>query len=376
MIHGPLCGRIANVERLRRRDEREQARADTNQHARPTPGVATVLSLQRAVGNHAVSAMLMRYSLEGPWNKGDPVHEVLTLRAIKDALAQLESERRTAGSLLGGVDASGIPELTSAKGHNLAPEKDIHVSAQQFIRGVIWPDDPKGLLFDKPEGTTDYSSGAAWYEEFDEDEKDDPGALTARSHFGDLQFFHAMASTEGETPGETKAKIEKWSRFLADVSTGRIDPNKTVEEFGTAKELFPSQATLTIKRLFGHAKATDVDVRQRAAGALMHLIQDSHAKGHVDRDAKTGHIKEFHAYGKQDHAKHGEHDGWAKGKNLGERIKNTAGAERAIEKCMKVLVMLDQGAKTDDVVAFLDAEVLKLAPDARAAGAGSEFEKR
>jgi hypothetical protein len=332
-----------------------------------------VFALQRSAGNRAVSRMLMRYELEGPWNKGDPVHEVLALRAIKDALTQLECTRT--GSLLGGVDASRIPELSSMRGHNLKAHKDIDVSAQQFIRGVIWPDDPKGLLFDEPEGTRDYSSGAAWLEEFDEDEKDDPAALTARSHYGDRQFFHAMASKEGEKPGETKARIKQWARFLADVSTGRIDPDRTVGEYTTSRELFPAQSELTIKALFGHAKASDVEVRQRAAGALMHVIQDSHAKGHTERDPKTGRIKEFHAYGRQDHHAHGAHDAWAKGKNLGERIRNTAGAERAIEKCVKVLVMLDQGARTEDVIRFLDAEVLRLAPDARAAGPGAEFDK-
>jgi hypothetical protein len=341
--------------------------------AAPVTGGAELLALQRTAGNRAVTAMLQRYSLEGPWNKGDPVHEVLTLRAIADALAKVKAEGKTAGSLLGGVDTKGIPELSSKKGHNLAPQK-LNKSLHQFIRGVVWPDDPKGLLFDEPSGLTNYSSGAAWYEEFDIDEIGDPAALIARSHYGDLQFFHAMASSDGEKPGETKAKITKWSRFLIDVSTGRIDANKTVAEFSTAKELFPSHTTLTIKALFGYAKASDDEVRQRAAGALMHMIQDSHAKGHAERDA-SGDITEFHAYGSQDHAQHATHDAWASGADLGKRIKNTAGAERAIEKCKDVLVLLDQGASTDDVLKYLDAEVLKLAPGATAAGPGAGLEK-
>jgi hypothetical protein len=341
--------------------------------APPATNADHVLALQRTAGNRAVSAMLQRYSLEGPFNKGDPVHEVLTLRAIKDALTQLKDQGKKPGSLLGGVDTKGIPSLSSKSGHNLAPEK-LNKTLHQFIRGVIWPDDPKGLLFDEPSGLTDYSSGAAWYEEFDVDEIGDPAALIARSHYGDLQFFHAMASSDGEKPGETKAKIAKWSRFLIDVSTGRIDANKTVAEFATAKELFPSHTTITVKELFGYAKASDDEVRQRAAGALMHMIQDSHAKGHAEREA-SGEIKEFHAYGGQDHAQHGAHDAWAGGADLGKRIKNTAGAERAIEKCKDVLVLLDQGASTDDVLKYLDDQVLKLSSAATPAGPGTGLEK-
>lgn len=31
-----------------------------------------------------------------------------------------------------------------------------------------------------------------------------------RSHYGDLQFLHAMASEEGIHPGATRAKILDW----------------------------------------------------------------------------------------------------------------------------------------------------------------------
>jgi hypothetical protein len=334
-----------------------------------------LLALQRAIGNRAVGAMLMRDQIEGPWNLKDPVHEVLTLRVIKEALDRIAAEGWTAGGLLGGVDATGIPELSSKKGHNLAPEKHINKSLQQFIRGVVWPDDPRGLLFDEPAGTTDYSTGIAWYREFTPKKVTDSKALTARSHFGDLQFLHGMATQDGELAYMTAEKMRAWARFLADVSTGQIDPDDKVDAHQTPSLLFPAHRDITIKTLFGHETATDAETRQRAAGALMHLIQDSHAQGHVDRDPKTGHVREFHAYGTQDHDKHTAADKWAEGKDLGERIKNTPGAEAAIQKCKEVLVMLDQGKPTNEVIAYLDRTVLALDPAARAAGPGADFEK-
>ena len=44
--------------------------------------------------------------------------------------------------------------------------------------------------------------------------------MTARSHFGDLQFFHGMASSDAEAPATTKANMLNWARFLIKVAKG------------------------------------------------------------------------------------------------------------------------------------------------------------
>jgi hypothetical protein len=343
-----------------------------------------VLQLQQMIGNRAVSTMLagtrpqpviQRYELEGPFNKNDPVHEVLTLTAIKEALEKIKSEKKEAGSLLKGVDMGKLPNMDSKDAHNLNPTK-IDPSAQQFIRGVIWPDDPKGYLFDDDKSTENYSSGTMWYEEFDPDEKDEPEELIARSHYGDLQFFHAMATKDGEDPKMTKEKIMKWARFLTELANGSIDPNSKVKDVPAAAELFTAHKDITLKKLFGYAKGKDEDIRQRAAGALMHLIQDSNAEGHVGRDKTSGDISQFHSYEGQDHGEHGAKDAWADGKTLGDHIKNTPGAENAVHKCAAILVLLDQGASTDEIIKYLDEQIFKLDPKAEAAGPGAEFKKK
>ncbi|MCB9076222.1 MAG: hypothetical protein H6631_01370 [Anaerolineaceae bacterium] len=331
------------------------------------------ISLKTTSGDN-IGGVIQRYELEGPWNKNDPVHEVLTLMAIKKALEKVKTDKNKPGTLLKDVNTTSFPKLSDEQGHNIAPEK-IDISAQQFIRGVIWPDDPKGYLFDDPKGTTNYSSGLMWWEEFDPDEKDEPEELIARSHYGDLQFFHAMASKDKEDPEATKKKIMDWSRFLTDVSTGRINPQTKLKNIPLTKELFPAHLDYTIKKLFGYEKASNQQVRQRAAGALMHLIQDAHAAGHVGRDKKTGDVSQFRSYEHQHHKKHSEKDAWVEGKNLGERIEKTPGAKDAIDKCAQVLSMLDQGASTDDVIRYLEGQIFKLSSTVEKSGPGKEFKK-
>ena len=347
-----------------------------------TGAVADVLYLQRHAGNRAVAhsltpRKLARFEVEGPFNKNDPVHEVLTMRAVVDAIDLIRRNKPGAklGTLLKDVDIYKAPSLYSGASHNISPEY-ADKSYQQFIRGVVWADDPKGWLFDDDSGTGNYSSGLKWYEEFDVDEKDDAAALIARSHYGDLQFFHAMASNDAEPPAETKRKILEWARFLIDVATGRTGGATKLVDIPLTKRLFSAYPKYTVNDLFIYAKATGQQIQQRAAGTLLHLIQDSHAKGHVGRSGPGGDITEFHSYEHQDHSKHGHSDSWGSGAYLGERIKNTYGATTAIERCAKALMMIDQLEPTDDIVKWLDAEVFRLSSSATPAGPGADFKKK
>jgi hypothetical protein len=343
-----------------------------------------VLQLQRAIGNRRTGALvrrahgrqLQRYKILGPWNSGQAVHETLTVLAVGDAIEQLEANGIDPGDLLAGWDANKMPDRDKA--FKFDPV-DAPKSFQQFIRGVVWADDPKGLLFDKEEDATDYSSGIEWYSEFSSGEKGtflaDKSDLISRSHFGDLQFFHGMASADAEAPATTKQHMLTWARFLVDVATARTPPDSKVKDVALIKDLFPANAEWTVKRLFGYGKASDVEARQRAVGVLFHLIQDSHAGGHVERDA-AGDIVEFHAYGGQDEKEHGKYDYFAKGATLAESIAKTKGAASALTRCTQVLKMIAQKDSTDAIVQFLDTTVFKLATASRAAGPGTGLAKK
>ena len=86
---------------------------------------------------------------------------------------------------------------------------------------MVWADDPEGQLFDNPRDTSNYSSGAVWNSRFDAGTKGKFDTMTARSHFGDLQFFHGMASSDAEAPSTTKANMLNWARFLVKVAKRR-----------------------------------------------------------------------------------------------------------------------------------------------------------
>jgi hypothetical protein len=341
-----------------------------------SPGVARVLALQRSIGNRATTRQLQRYKILGPWNTGQAVHETLTVLAVGEAIHELEAAGIDPGELMAGFDVDKLPDL--GKKASFDPV-DAPASFQQFIRGVVWADDPKGLLFDKDEDATDYSSGYMWYSEFGEGEKGkfaaDKSDLISRSHFGDLQFFHGMASVDKEAATTTKQHMLDWARFLIDVATARTAADAKVKDVAAIKDIFPANADWTIKQLFGWAKASDVQTRQRAVGILFHLIQDSHAAGHVERDDK-GDIVEFHAYGGQDEHEHGKYDYFAKAATLRESIAQTKGAASARQRCTEVLKLIARKQSTDEIVKFLDETVFKLAASTRGAGAGTGLGKK
>jgi hypothetical protein len=369
---------------------RAQTQAVPEGLGRPEPARASgaadaILRLQRSVGNRRTAAMvhaaparqLQRYKILGPWNAGQAVHETLTLLAVGKAIEQLKAAGKDRGELLEGFDTGQLPSLEDRKGHKYDPAK-AQKSHQQFIRGVVWADDPMGLLFDEEQGTSNYSSGLLWYHHYKRGEKGkfDPDDLVARSHFGDLQFFHGMASKDDESPKVTKGHMLNWARFLIDVATGRTPADTRLKDVAGVKDLFPANADWTIKRLFGWAKASDKDTRQRAVGALFHMIQDSYAHGHVERDERTGDILEFHAYGHQDEGKHGKYDYFAEGRTLGERIARTVGAATAIDRCADVLTLIAGGESTDTILLYLDDVVLRFADGARLSGPGTGLGKK
>ena len=357
---------------------------ESTPHAAPSPpvtrlqapAVSRVLQLQHSIGNRATTRQLQRYKILGPWNTGQAVHETLTVLAVGDAIGELEAAGIDPGELMAGFDVDKLPD--EGKKASFDPE-DAPASFQQFIRGVVWADDPKGLLFGREEDATNYSTGAMWYSEFGEGEKGkfaaDKSDLISRSHFGDLQFFHGMASVDKEAALTTKQHMLDWARFLIDVATGRTPAGSQVKDVAAIKDLFPANADWTVKRLFGWAKASDVQARQRAVGILFHLIQDSHAAGHVERDDK-GDIVEFHAYGGQDEAEHGKYDYFAKAATLRESIAQTKGAASARRRCTEVLKMIARQQSTDDIVKFLDETVFRLAASTREAGAGTGLGKK
>jgi serine protease len=291
------------------------------------------------------------FQLEGPWNVGDPVHETLTLHAL-----------RLAGLVPAGVGFD-------------------HASVWEFVRGAFWNDDPLTLLFDDdPRRTDNFSSGFEFLTQFKAFEREaaagafyGPGdSLLARTHFGDLQFLHAMAARDGETPQATLAAIVRWATFAWKVARGAYPVDTRLgaldEDGMAALRLMDGGKTIAdLFHLNGPARLKD-----RALGSLLHLIQDSFASGHAAREqlanGRKGRVRMFFSYAYQDHAAHDSFDRWPPGKTEEERIGKLPGGLDAVEASTKVAQLWKGSAGVDALEALLLGDIFPLAPDAAPAG--------
>jgi hypothetical protein len=208
---------------------------------------------------------------------------------------------------------------------------------EAYIHGVFWNDDPEDLLC--PDCSVlqlkqfDKRWGIAFATRFQSAKGRAHGAsgvpfgigdgLLERSHFGDLQFIHGMATRDGEPARETQAKILAWAQFTYRVATGDI-PHATPlgrVPIPVVSALFagdPALASKTVAQIFKGARY----VKRAAIGSLLHMIQDSYAPGHAEREVADvvasdgkqrfmrGRIRRFHSYVNQDPALHAEDDRW------------------------------------------------------------------
>lgn len=134
-------------------------------------------------------------------------------------------------------------------------------------------------------------------------------SLTCASHFGPLQFFHAMASTNSETPAQTRARILDWADLLYRIALGTVplsagmcdhfrrNPSDisgafTVDDRALCTPGDPREWTLAV--LFGQrcesARGTtdcerlgEAGAMEAVRGALLHVIQDSYSQSHAVR---------------------------------------------------------------------------------------------
>lgn len=219
-------------------------------------------------------------------------------------------------------------------------DPEIEFAPSSVIAGVRWNDDPPFRLATTAirECRTDQTirvvtQPICWYQLFRHAEK---RAQTTyfdgkskrwntmyRSHFGDLQFLHSMASRDGEPAGTTRDRILMWAEFAWSVAVGAEKGNtllRDVKVKGFA-EFFPlsGQNILDLYTLGNLALRRSLgDV---AFGSLLHVVQDSFAYGHAERSkplagavctgtslSQPGTIRAFRSYSRQDHKKHGAHD--------------------------------------------------------------------
>lgn len=283
-------------------------------------------------------------------------------------------------------------------------DPDLEYAGPYVIAGVRWNDDPVFMLTageaaSLPCNTKDTVSFVTqtrcWVGLFRDAEKKasanpthfqtpGKGNYLARSHFGDLQFLHAMASEDGEPASVTKAKILMWAQFTWGVVEGkyRLDtPLRDIEIEGWKTHFSNGH---TVQDLFTLGRPwLRPHVKSMALGSLMHMVQDSFAAGHVERAEATvgqtclngaqpmyGRVSEFHSYAGQDHAKHKESDS-----NESARKHVQLNDPDVIDAGKRLRQHFDQQSSWRQVELFLSECVLPLKEDGRPASAGSNYSR-
>lgn len=202
----------------------------------------------------------------------------------------------------------------------LACEKAGASLSDDVIAGVRWNDNPPalrlGALFGacNTPGTALAEGVGCWasmmrldrlaWETLSRREK---GVAPLRSHFGDMQFLHAMAARAGEEPGEIAPRANVFGLRRGSV----LEPGTAAWMSGLLSA--PEKRLWTVQDIFLPKGA---DLRLVAFGSVLHLVEDSYSAAHVVRAfARTqpngcpsydalGAIVEFHTYVEQDTEKH------------------------------------------------------------------------
>lgn len=177
-------------------------------------------------------------------------------------------------------------------------------------RAVRWPDDPLRQL-NSAAGVLRYgrSMSNSCPRIVGETAAIDRMSLTCASHFGALQFFHAMASANRESAEQTRARILDWSDLLYRLALGQvpmsanicsyfrsnpsdISPSFTFDDLAICTPGDPREWTFAV--FFGQEcdsptsttdcdRVSDEQATAAIRGALLHVIQDSYSQSHAAR---------------------------------------------------------------------------------------------
>lgn len=284
----------------------------------------TALAFATALGTTSASAYDMNPVNVDCWGKKSlcpltdlsagvkrPVHETITLLAWDYYLEPENAEGGTAETSAQELKKSGVlRDLVLGSEWNDDPDSFLR---QNILKAQQW-----NVLFKdaqlqaqcKNDSTQPKCKGVTVA---------DTPMMLYRSHFGDLQFIHAMASDQSETAAETKAKMMKWAEFTYNIS---ISSNKLGKEpiDGPAIMAFSDISSIlqrqgwTVGALFdpvpggewvpsynpfklgrynptGKPRAQVVyrdpkespSIKNIALGSLLHMVQDSYSDAHAER---------------------------------------------------------------------------------------------
>lgn len=313
------------------------------------------------------SNLYMRYFNEA-------VHEEVTNRIYgceggSDICGGMQPSRVPAG-VLAGVRWNDDPPFmlspNAARRTTCKTTETIRFQTQPLCWGVLFKDAKK-------------RAGAG--EVFDAKSR---SAMLYRTHFGDLQYLHAMASGDGVPANITQQRMLQWAEFTWSVASGTttlatklrvIDVPVVKDSFGYTDWSVQDLLTLGSPGLREH-------IRDVAFGTLLHMVQDSFAEGHTDRESSDpdrncaigewrmeapGAIREFHAYNRQDGDLHAEADSQ---KAFLRHLQEEADVVQVGQILRRAYVAKKPWS---DVAPFMSC-IFRIAPEAAAASPGEQFQ--
>jgi len=308
-----------------------------------------------------------------------PVHEEITHRiwgcdgkVAKDCLAPMPNGRFAPPALLFGVQWNDNPPFALTSTNTDSCPVEVTIRLPNYSKCWV-------TLF------SDASKRAARGEHFDHRSN---VALLYRVHFGDMQFLHSMASWDGELMRDTKARILTWAEFAYRTATGDIDPGTAVSNTPLTgiSRLFKGKG-YSVQTLFTRGTPEyQHKVPEVALGSLLHMVEDSFAKGHVAREEapgapcpanpaaqKAGRVVAFRSFTNQDQRKHGEKDS----RNALEAGLVSSPDWNVVTVGRALKAMHAARKPWAEVRAYLDQCVFEVDDDDLdiAAGPGQEFEK-
>lgn len=111
--------------------------------------------------------------------------------------------------------------------------------------------------------------------------------LLARSHYGDLQFLHAMAGQDDSDPAQTQREIVEWLEFAWKTATKEIPVSELLRDVKIPvirDRFYCSGWSVADLYVLGRQDTMLRFVHDIAFGSVLHTVQDSFAEGHVDRE--------------------------------------------------------------------------------------------
>ncbi|KAL9100764.1 MAG: hypothetical protein Q9163_003896 [Psora crenata] len=298
-----------------------------------------------------------------------PVHEQMTIAAL------IHSDYKLNSSFT----------INTLRDHPTA-RPDIN----DFVRGVLWNDDPDCKLFNATsDNNLSYGVGTDWLTKFELGSVGNKPDLIRRSHFGDLQWLHAMSSKSGELPADTKKSVLRWMESMYNLAIGTVNADTPIQNTWMRDWFNDPAHYTTVGGLLTHGHQGPANIQHRALGSCFHVIQDSYAVGHTRRKPfnkddrvpgegikykpgvadRWGAILNFHTYVGQshDHATfdHSEADS-VKYMNLLslDSWNGLVGCRDGLDACITLANYWNRKANWDEVSVWLDTVIFELSDKA------------